>query len=102
MVVNRSVLKITGLNNAASDGKIRKTNPRGKQANIIYWLKNKVSTAVDLARISFSRIEERSDEILREYKTKLIAENLSVKIEHLKNNNIFLRIGIKNLDRMSV
>lgn len=63
MVVKRGNLKISGAKNKSEFG--RNSILKVKKSNIIYWLKNKVSTAVDLARISFSRIEERSDEVLK-------------------------------------
>ena len=77
----------------------KQDQPARKQRveNVIYWLKDKISTSVDLARISFSRIEERTDEVLREFKIKLLAENLQVKPQVQKNSQIYIKLSGRNL-----
>ena len=61
----------------------------------IFWVKDKTDVAIDLSRISFARTEERSDEVLKQYKHKIVSMGYSVKMETNKNG-IFLKIRFDN------
>ena len=96
----KTIIKITGVKTKSNFNEDHTS--RNKQESIIYWLKSKVSTAVDLARISFSRIQERTDQIFRDFKQRLSQEKIEVKVEQQRGNNIFLKISLKNMKRDEV
>ena len=56
---------------------------------------------IDLSRISYARIEERVDEVLQYYKSRLIGEKVTLKVETNKNG-IFLKMRKNGLKKQEL
>ena len=58
-------------------------------------MRDKTDVAIDLSRISFARTEERSDEVYKNYKHRIVSMGYSVKLENNKNG-VYLKIRFDN------
>jgi len=63
-----------------------------KIESLIYWIKDKKDVRIDLSRISFARIEERIDEVFKQFMQPAKAAGIILKKEYHHKNGVFIKI----------